>query len=54
MSGERGAEDEGGEDGEGFLEVPLVESLTISMTDSTVPATTDQFMHTFVRVHRTL
>ncbi|GMH52502.1 hypothetical protein TL16_g01243 [Triparma laevis f. inornata] len=44
--GKRGAENEGGEDEEGILELPPVESLPISTVVSTVPATTDQFMFT--------
>ncbi|GMH88592.1 hypothetical protein TL16_g11197 [Triparma laevis f. inornata] len=46
ISGKRGAEDEQNEEGEGFVEVPPAESLSISTTASTVPATTDQFMYT--------
>ena len=46
MSGKRGVGDEGGEDEEGFVDVPPAESLTISRVVSTVPATTDKFMHT--------
>ncbi|GMH78707.1 hypothetical protein TL16_g07909 [Triparma laevis f. inornata] len=42
MSRKRGGEDEGNVNGEGTLEVPLAESLTISTVVSTAPATTDQ------------
>ena len=42
----RGLEDEGNEDGEGILEIPPTENLTILTTVSTVPATTDQFIFT--------
>ncbi|GMH77094.1 hypothetical protein TL16_g10069 [Triparma laevis f. inornata] len=37
MSGKRGAGDEGGENGMGFVEVPPAESLSISTTVSTAP-----------------
>jgi len=42
----RGSRDEGKKDEEGNPVVPPAESLTISTVVSTVPATTDQFMHT--------
>ncbi|GMH53838.1 hypothetical protein TL16_g01542 [Triparma laevis f. inornata] len=42
----RGARDEGSEDGEEILDLPPAESLNILTVVSTVPATTDQFMHT--------
>ena len=41
MSRKRGAENEGNEEEEGILDLPPAESLTISTTASTVPATTD-------------
>ena len=44
--GKMGGGDEGGENGEEILEVPRAESLPISTTASTVPATDDQFMFT--------
>ncbi|GMI05435.1 hypothetical protein TrLO_g3075 [Triparma laevis f. longispina] len=44
--GKRGSEDEGDEEEEGILEIPPIESSTISTVVSTVPATTDQFMFT--------
>ncbi|GMI15700.1 hypothetical protein TrLO_g14055 [Triparma laevis f. longispina] len=46
MSRKRGGEDEGNVNGEGTLEVPLAESLTISTVVSTAPATTDQALTT--------
>ncbi|GMH98911.1 hypothetical protein TrLO_g14216 [Triparma laevis f. longispina] len=46
MGGKRGAEDKGDGNKEGILELPLEENLTTLTTVSTVPATTDQFMHT--------
>ncbi|GMI07988.1 hypothetical protein TrLO_g95 [Triparma laevis f. longispina] len=46
MSGKRRAEDEGDEDGGVILEIPPAENLTTLTTACTVPATTDQFMHT--------
>ena len=44
--GKRGEGDKENEDEEGTLEIPSAESLLISTVVSTVPATTDQFMHT--------
>ncbi|GMH92928.1 hypothetical protein TL16_g12492 [Triparma laevis f. inornata] len=46
MSELKGSGDEEKENVEGILDLPLVESLMISTTVSTVPATTDQFMYT--------
>ncbi|GMH64795.1 hypothetical protein TL16_g04045 [Triparma laevis f. inornata] len=46
MSGKNGAGDEGDEDEEGIIELPLAESLPISTEFSTVPTTTDQLMFT--------
>ncbi|GMH55397.1 hypothetical protein TL16_g11648 [Triparma laevis f. inornata] len=46
MGGKMGLGDEGDEEGVGILEVSSAESLPISTTVSTFPATTDQFMHT--------
>ena len=46
MSGERGAGDEEKQDDEGILEASSAANSTILMTVSTVPAATDQFMHT--------
>ncbi|GMH60114.1 hypothetical protein TrLO_g12423 [Triparma laevis f. longispina] len=46
INGEKGAGDEGNENGEGIPEVPPTESLPISTVVCTVPATIDQFMFT--------
>ncbi|GMH60915.1 hypothetical protein TL16_g03152 [Triparma laevis f. inornata] len=46
MGGKRGAENEGDEDGGGFVEALLAATSTISTVVSTVLSTTDQFMHT--------
>ncbi|GMH90532.1 hypothetical protein TL16_g11795 [Triparma laevis f. inornata] len=46
MSRKKGAGNEEKDNEEGSLNLPPAESLTISTTVSTVPATTDQFMHT--------
>ena len=46
MGRKRGEGDEGDGNEEGILDLPHVESLSISTVVSTVPATTDQFMFT--------
>ncbi|GMH80524.1 hypothetical protein TL16_g08579 [Triparma laevis f. inornata] len=46
MGKKRGAEDEGNEEGDLILDLPLAESLTTSPAASTVPATTSQFLFT--------
>ena len=46
MGGKRGSGNEEKENREGNPEVPPTENLTTSTTVFTVPATTDQFMHT--------
>ncbi|GMH51639.1 hypothetical protein TrLO_g2532 [Triparma laevis f. longispina] len=42
----RGEKDEGDEDEEETINVPSAENSTTLTTVSTIPATTDQFMHT--------